>query len=138
MDAEQFAKFLSVPQAQQEQMLKILTTVLAHTTTQVAATATSADGVMSASIWQQPSDRMATNKVFSLEKYNPANYRVSDYIYFFETKCTIYGVTTDDTFKKDLLLTCITPDILREVKTAITPNFETSTYTTSKGHDTDI
>lgn len=41
----------------------------------------------------------------------------------------IHGVTSDDTFKKDLLLSCITPDICREVKAALAPNFDTSTYT---------
>ncbi|XP_073942471.1 uncharacterized protein [Choristoneura fumiferana] len=129
MDAEQFAKFLSAQQAQQEQMLQILKIALAQTPTQATATMTPTDGsVTSAGTSQQPPSRMAVIKTFSMEKYNPANYRVSDYMDFFEAKCTIHGVTNNDALKKDLLLNSITPDIFREVKTALTPNFDTSTY----------
>ncbi|XP_061715536.1 uncharacterized protein K02A2.6-like [Cydia pomonella] len=131
MDAEQFAQFLSIQQAQQEQILKILNMTLTHTATRTEAGTSQADSsVTSANTTAQGQpNKVAILKAFNMDKFNPDNYRVSDYIDFFEAKCSIHAVDTNDSLKKDLLLNCMTPDLFRELKTALTPNFETSTYT---------
>lgn len=123
MNEEQFALFLHAQQAQQEQITTILQ-LLAQTVQRENDIPRSATNTPSTS---KQNDKLSIIKHFNVEKFHADSHRIQDFIDYFENKCKILDVN-DENLQKDILINTLSPEIFRELKIALTPNFETSTY----------
>lgn len=129
MNEEQFAIFLRAQQAQQEQFAQITTALtMLLQTLHSPKSSTSSTEVRGEQSKQLQTDKMIIIKHFSMDKFNADSCNVEDFIDFLENKFCILNIT-DGQMKKEVLLSTLTPDTFRDIKTALMPNFHISSYT---------
>ncbi|KAI5636370.1 hypothetical protein NE865_10873 [Phthorimaea operculella] len=123
MSDETLIKLLEAQQAHHEQMQQLMQLFFLR----LDAPATNATNSVTSTEAPASTNKTVVFKNVHIEKFNPDTCRAEDYIEFFEEKCRIHDIQDDNT-KKDLLITNLTPEIFHEVKTALTPNFKTTSY----------
>ncbi|XP_061705289.1 uncharacterized protein K02A2.6-like [Cydia pomonella] len=129
MNSEQFDKFLTLQATQQKQISDILQLLLSQqqNATAAAPTPTTTNGTESPSFSNTNGNRNNVYNGFKSDKFNPDDTAVEKFIDYFETKCKLWGEDARN-IQKELLFTCLSPEIFHEIKVALTPHFEDSTY----------
>lgn len=69
------------------------------------------------------------------EKFEPETTSIEHFIDFFEAKCNILNQKHN---MRDLLISCLTPNVYHELKIALTPNFDTQSYDVLKNKLMDL
>ncbi|CAH0724097.1 unnamed protein product, partial [Brenthis ino] len=83
-------------------------------------------------------NKIAIINNFRGDKFEPSsNSSIENFIEYFEAKCRIGGESYLN-IQKDLLLSCLKPETYHEIKTALIPSFENSTYDDIKNKLLDI
>lgn len=114
---EQFVQLMAVQQAQQKQITEILQLLSCSLTTQRST---------ECAVTSQTSEQTLFNR-FSCEKFSAETCRVEEFVEYFEEKCRIHCIIEDAT-KKNLLFSNVSAEVYNELKIALIPNFDKSTY----------
>uniref|UniRef100_A0A2A4JEX3 Reverse transcriptase domain-containing protein n=1 Tax=Heliothis virescens TaxID=7102 RepID=A0A2A4JEX3_HELVI len=126
MNAEQFAAFLAAQQQQQAVLTALLQELVQLKQHQGSP---STDNSNNNNYGNETPTTAKQNivKHFKCDKFNPEITAAENFIELFEAKCRIWGEETIN-IQKDLLINSLTPDIYHELKVALTPNFEKTSY----------
>lgn len=130
MNAEQFKEFIQIQREQQQQISDVLQQLVLQQQRPTAATPTSAtpgtESISSANT-NNNCNKHIIIKNFKCDTFNPATTSVEYFLDFFEKKCDIWDVSEDD-IRKELLFSCLSPEVFHDLKVALIPDFENSLY----------
>ncbi|CAH0722690.1 unnamed protein product, partial [Brenthis ino] len=138
MNPEQIAQLLRNQVSQQQQITEIQKFLVATRIT--TPTPLNNNGTESQVTTSTPIEmnKIAVINNFRGHKFEPSsNSSIDNFNEYFEAKCRIWGESYL-IIQKDLLLSCLKPETYHEIKTALIPSFENSTYDVIKNKLLDI